>query len=79
MKLVGSTKSKRTKNENCENVPHLEITEEVLIRCNVIDNDYQQDSRVLYTFIPSKSLVNYQIFHQKVLYSYILSTRIFIY
>ena len=55
MKLVWSAKSKRTKNENCENMPHLEITEEVLIHCNIIDNDYQQDSRVLYTFIPSKS------------------------
>ena len=55
MKLLISTKSKKNKNENGENVPHLEITEVVLIRCNIINNDYQQDSRVLYTFAPNKS------------------------
>ena len=55
MKLLGSTKSKITKDENGENVPHLEITEVVLIHCNVVNNDYQQDSIVLYTFIPNKS------------------------
>ena len=54
MKLLGSTKSKITKNENCENVPHLKITEVVLVRCNVASNNYQQNSRVLYTFIPNK-------------------------
>ena len=40
--------------KNAENVPHLEITEIVLVRCNIINNDYQQDSRVLYTFFPNK-------------------------
>ena len=35
MKLLGNTKSKITKNENGRNVPHLEITEEVLIHCNI--------------------------------------------
>ena len=55
MKLLGSTKSKITKDENSENVPHLEITEVVLIHCNIVNNDYQQDSRVLYTFVPNKS------------------------
>ena len=55
MKLLGSTKSKITKDENCKNVPHLEITEVVLIHCNIVNNDYQQDSRVLYTFVPNKS------------------------
>ena len=53
MKLLGSTKSKITKDENCKNVPHLEITEVVLIHCNIVNNDYQQDSRVLYTFVPN--------------------------
>ena len=47
VKLLGSTKSKITKDENGENVPHLEITEVVLIRCSTVNNDYQQDSRVL--------------------------------
>ena len=55
MSLLGSTKSKITKNENGENVPHLEITEAVLIHCNIVNNNYQQDSRVLYTFVPNKS------------------------
>ena len=55
MKLLGSTKSKITKNENGENVPFLGITEVVLIHCNIVNNDYQQDSRVLYTFVPNKS------------------------
>ena len=55
MKLLGRTKIKITKDENGENVPRLEITEVVLIHCNIVNNDYQQDSRVLYTFVPNKS------------------------
>ena len=55
MKLLGSTKNKITKDKNGKNVPHLEITEVVLVHCNMVNNDYQQDSRVLYTFIPNKS------------------------
>ena len=55
MKLLRSTKSKITKNENGENVPYLEINEIVLIHCNVVNNSYQQNSRVLYTFVPNKS------------------------
>ena len=54
MKLLGSTKSKVTKDENGENVPHLEITEVILVHYNVINNDYQHDSGVLYTFIPNR-------------------------
>ena len=54
MKLFGNTKSKITKN-NGENMPHLEITEVVLVYCNIVNNDYQQDSRVLYTSVPNKS------------------------
>ena len=54
MKLLGNTKNKITEKKNDENVPHLEITELVLIHCNIINNDYQQDSRVLYTFVPNK-------------------------
>ena len=34
-------------------VPHLEITEAALVHCNIVNNDYQQDSRVLYTFVPN--------------------------
>ena len=55
MKLLGSTESKITKDKNGENVPHLETTEVVLVHCNIVNNHYQQDSRVLYTFVPNKS------------------------
>ena len=55
MKLLGSTKIKITKNKNGENVPHLEVTEVVLISCNIVNNNYQHDSRILYTFVPNKS------------------------
>ena len=59
MILLGSTKSRATKDENGEIVPHLEITEVLLVHCNIINNDYQQDSRVFYTFVPNKHLVNH--------------------
>ena len=55
MKLLGSTKSKITKDENRKNVPYLKITEVVLMHCNVVSNCYQQNSRVLYIFFPNKS------------------------
>ena len=53
-KLLGSTKNKITKNKNGENLFYLEITEVILFRCNIINNDYQHNSRVLYTFVPNK-------------------------
>ena len=55
MKLLESTKRKITRDENGENVPHLEITEVTLLHYNIVKNDYQQDSRVLFIFIPNKS------------------------
>ena len=55
MRFIGTTKSKITKDENGENIPHLEITEVILVTCNIIKNDYQQYSRVLYRFVPNKS------------------------
>ena len=54
IKLLGSTESKITGEKNGENVPHLEIVELVLIHCNIVNNDYQQNSRILYTFVPNK-------------------------
>ena len=54
MKILGSTESKITGEKNCENVPHLEVVELVLIHCNIVDNSYQQNSRILYTFVPIK-------------------------
>ena len=54
MRLLGTVESKITKDENGENVPHLAIVELVLVHCNLVNNDYQQDSRILYTFVPNK-------------------------
>ena len=54
MKLLESNESKITKDKNGENVPHFEITKVALVHCNIVNNDYQQDSRVLYTFVPNK-------------------------
>ena len=51
MKLLGSTESKITKDKNAENVLHFQISEVVLVHCNFVNNDYQQDSRMLYTFV----------------------------
>ena len=50
-----STENKKTKDKNGENAPHLEITEVVLVPCDIVDNDSQQDSRVLFTFVPNKT------------------------
>ena len=44
-----------TKDEIHENLPHLETTDLVLVHCNIANTDYQQNSRILYTFAPSKS------------------------
>ena len=55
MKLLGSAESKITKDKNGENVPHLEVAELVLVYCNLVNNDYQQDSRILFTFAPNKT------------------------
>ena len=50
MKLLGSTENKISKDNNLKNVPHLEIKEVVLVHCNIFNNDYQQNSRVLFIF-----------------------------
>ena len=55
IKLLGSTKNKIAQDKYGENVPHLEITGVVLVHFNLVNNDYQQDSRVLNTFVPNKS------------------------
>ena len=55
MKLLGSTESRITKDKSGENVPHLEIAELVLVHFNLVNNDYQQDSRILYTFVKNKT------------------------
>ena len=54
VKLLRSTESKITKDKNGENVSPLEIVELVLIHCNFVNNNYQQNFRILYAFVPSK-------------------------
>ena len=65
MKLLGSTKTKITKEKNGKKVPHLEITEVVLLHCNIVNNDYQQYSRLLYTFVPNETLGSLSEMSQK--------------
>ena len=54
IKLLGNSENKITTQKNGENVPHLEMTEVVIVHCDIANNDYQQDSRVLCTFVPNK-------------------------
>ena len=59
MKLLGSTEKKTTKDKNGKNMPHLEVFELVLAHYNLVNNDYQQDSRILYTFVPNKTFCSF--------------------
>ena len=68
MKLLASTKIKITKNGNGENVPNSEFIEVVLVHCNIVNNNYPQNSRVLYTLFQISHSVNYYIFHLDILY-----------
>ena len=54
MKLLGSTKKDVDQDENGEDVPKLETVEVVLVHCNLVNNNYQQTSKVLFTFVPNK-------------------------
>ena len=55
MKLFGSTKKLIDKIKNGENIPNFEVDEVVLVQRNLVDNQYQQKSEVLHTFMPNKS------------------------
>ena len=55
MKLLGSSENKITKDKDSQNVPHLEVVELALDHCNLVNNNYQQHSRILYTFVPNKT------------------------
>ena len=55
MKLLGSAENEITKDKNGENVPHLEIVELVLVHCNLVNIDYQQELIILFTFVPNKA------------------------
>ena len=54
MKLLGSTKKGADQDKNGEDVPKLESVEVVLVHCNLVNNNYQQASKVLFTFVPNK-------------------------
>ena len=54
MRLLGSTKKVVDKDKNGEDVPKLESVEVVLVHCNLVNNNYQQASKVLFTFVPNK-------------------------
>ena len=54
MKLLESTKKDVDANKNSENVPKLESVEVVLVHCNLVKNDYQNSSKVLFSFVPIK-------------------------
>ena len=58
MKLLESTENKITKDKNGKNLPHLEIAEVVLVHCNIVKNDYQQDSRVLNQPLETEDRIN---------------------
>ena len=55
MELFGSTKKLIGETKNGENLPSLEVVEVVLVQCNLVDNQYQQNSEVLYTVTSNKS------------------------
>ena len=54
MKLFGSTSNSINKDKNSELVPKLESVDFVLVHCNLVNNSYQQASKVLFTFVPNK-------------------------
>ena len=54
MKLLGCTKKDVDKDKDGEDVPKLESVEVVLVHCNLVNNSYQQASKVLFTFVPNK-------------------------
>ena len=54
MKLLGSTKKVVDKDKKGENVPKRESVEVVLVHCNLVKNDYQHSSKVLFSFVPNK-------------------------
>ena len=64
MKLLGSIKDTINADKNSENVPRLENVEVVLVHCNLVNNSYQQESRILFTFVPNKQYGQLSSTHQ---------------
>ena len=77
MKLIGSTKSKITKDESGENVPYLKITEVVLIHSKIVNNNYHQNSFVLYILVPisPKNFIFLKTLDSEFLYIEVWSTE----
>ena len=67
MKLFGSSENKITKDKNGENVLDLEITDILLVHCNIVNDDYQQDSRVLFTFLSNRPFGSLLEIYQKII------------
>ena len=57
MQLLGSSNTFFDRNKNGELVPRLETVEVVLVHCNLVNNNYQQASKVLFTFVPDKKFL----------------------
>ena len=70
MRLLGSSKKGIDQDKDRENVPKLEYVEIVLVHCNLVNNNYQQASKVLFTLVPNKQfdqLINYKYNKYKIL------------
>ena len=70
MRLLGSSKKGIDQDKDRENVPKLEYVEIALVHCNLVNNNYQQASKVLFTFVPNKQfdqLINYEYNKYKIL------------
>ena len=77
MKLLGSTKKDVDSDKNSENVPKLESVEVVLVHCNLVKNDYQHTSKVLFSFVPNKQfgqLINISL-HSLTIHSFTINTE----
>ena len=67
MNLLGSTENKITKDKKGENVPHLEIAELLLVHCNLVNNDYQQNREYYIHLLQTNHLVVCYKFHQQII------------
>ena len=65
MRLLGSSKKDIDQNKDGQIVPRLETVEVVLVHCNLVNNSYQQPSKVLFTFVPNKQTILSHLIHQQ--------------
>ena len=69
MELFGNTEQKVTEEKDDENVPHLEITEAIVVYCNAVNNQYLRDSWVSSKFVLDKHLISCYIYHQQITFT----------